>query len=360
VRLRPDLERRLRGVLDHGAFILGPEVGQLEEELAAFTGARHAICVSSGTDALLISLLAEGVGPGDAVFVPALTFVATAGAVLAAGATPVFCDVDPATFCLDARDLARRVLALPARLRPRAVIPVDLFGQPAGYPDIAGVAERCGLFVLADAAQSFGGTFGGRRVGRLAAASATSFFPTKPLGGFGDGGAVFTDDDALAARVRAIRVHGQNESGVFERPGLNGRLDTLQAAVLLAKLDAFEADLARRAAIATRYDGALGGHVGLQTHPPGSASAHAVYAILCDERDRVRTALANRDIGTRIYYETPLHRLPAMQGAAACDIDCPVSEDLCRRILCLPIYPDLSDAAIDRVCAAIVEAVEHA
>lgn len=222
-------------------------------------GVAHAVGIASGTDALLIAMRAEGIGPGDLVFVPAFSFVATAGAVVLAGATPVFSDVDPATFHLDPVDLERRAAALPASLRPRAVVPVDLFGLPADYGPICAFAARHGLLVLADAAQSFGAARDSRPVGALADATAVSFYPTKPLGAFGDGAAILTDD---ADRFRALRAHGANSAGVTERVGTSSRLDNLQAAVLLAKLEAFDADLARRAGIAARYDAAFPGHLG--------------------------------------------------------------------------------------------------
>jgi len=352
-RLRPRIDARMRAVLAHGGYVLGPEVGELEAALAATAGAAQAVSVGNGTDALLIALLAEGIGPGDAVFVPAFTFVATAGAVVSAGATPVFCDVDPARFTLDPGDLERRIAGLPAGLRPRAVIPVDLFGVPADYAAIAAIAARHGLHLIADAAQSLGASVAGMPVGALAPVTATSFYPTKPLGALGDGGAIFTDDAARAERMRAIRVHGGGRMH-----GMNSRLDTLQAAVLLAKLESFDADRARRAAIAARYDAALAGHVDLQRAPAGVASAHAVYAILGDARDALQAALAEAGIATRAYYATPLHLMPMMRPYSAGPGSLPVTERHCARILALPIYADLDDAGADRVCRTARTALE--
>lgn len=357
-RLQPQIDARLRAVLDHARFVLGPEVDALETELARLTGVRRAIGVASGTDALLIPLLAHGVGPGDAVFVPAFTFVATAGAVAMTGATPVFCDVDRATFHLDVGDMARRLKQLPSGdLRPKAVIPVDLFGLPCDYAPIRDFAAEHGLLVLADAAQSLGGARDGTPVGGLAPITAASFYPTKPLGGYGDGGAIFTDDVECANQIRTLRAHGQNPAGEFERLGLNSRLDTLQAAVLLAKLATFDADLARRAEIAARYDEVFAEHFGLQARPTGAVSANAVYSILCDDPEALGKALRGRGVGTRVYYDTPLHLMPSMRRFAAVGDPPRVSEWLSQRIISLPIYAELDDEQVEGVCAAVLDAV---
>src|SRR5262245_46885694 len=263
-RFGPSLAARLARVLEHGQFILGPEVAELEVGLARYAGVRHAVGVSSGRDALIMALMAVGVGAGDAVFVPAFTFSATAGAVVAAGAAPVLTDIDPATFNMSAEQLDRTVARTLARgeLRPKAVIPVDLYGLPADYAAIEAVAQKYGLAIVADAAQSFGGMVGGRRVGALAALTAISFYPTKPLGGVGDGGAILTNDDGLAETIRQIRSHGTRGSGdVAVRLGMTGRLDTLQAAVLLVKLERFDGMLAQSRRIAARYRQALDGVV---------------------------------------------------------------------------------------------------
>ncbi len=259
-RVGGDIRLRMDAVLAHGQFILGPEVVQLEQKLAAFAGAGHAIGVSSGRDALMIAMMAMGVKPGDAVFVPAFTFAATAGSVVSAGATPVFVDVDPATFNMDPADLERAIAETveAGKLTPRVVMPVDLYGLPADYAAIAAVAARHGMTVLADAAQSFGGASGNKRVGALAPISATSFYPTKPLGCYGDGGAILAEDDDLAEGVRMIRSHGRAGDGDEAHVlGLTGRLDSLQAAILLAKLEIFDEELARRRVIAERYTAAL-------------------------------------------------------------------------------------------------------
>lgn len=359
-RLKPRMDARMRAVLDHGQFILGPEVVELEAELVRFSGAAHAITVSSGTVALTISLMAEGIGPGDAVFVPAFTFAATAGPVLAVGATPVFCDVGPDTFNMDPADLERAVADVLAggSLRPRAVIPVDLFGLPADYAAINAVADAHGLFVLADAAQSFGASRDASRVGRLAAVTTTSFFPSKPLGCYGDGGAIFTDDAGRAEVMRSIRVHGQGADGACARLGMNGRLDTLQAAALLAKLEAFEDEIRSRESLARRYDQALRGAVTLPARIEGAASVWAHYSIVVDNRDGLRDALAARGIPARVYYPSPLHLQPAFRDYGGGPGSLPVSEELSRRILSLPIYPDLDEATVDRISDAVIAALK--
>ena len=359
-RLKPRMDARMRAVLDHGQFILGPEVEELEAELVRFSGAAHAITVANGTVALTISLMAEGIGPGDAVFVPTFTFAATAEAVFAVGATPVFCDVGADTFNMDPADLERAVADVPAggSLRPRAVIPVDLFGLPADYAAINAVADAHGLFVLADAAQSFGASRDASRVGRLAAVTTTSFFPSKPLGCYGDGGAIFTDDGGRAEVMRCIRVHGQGADGACVRLGMNGRLDTLQAAALLAKLEAFEDEIQARESLARRYDQALRGAVTLPARIEGAASVWAHYSIVVDNRDGLRDALAARGIPARVYYPSPLHLQPAFRDYGGGPGSLPVSEELSRRILSLPIYPDLDEATVDRVSEAVIAALK--
>ena len=361
-RMASSLRPRLEAVLAHCQFILGPEVAELESRLAAYCGAKHCVGVSSGTDALQIAMMAEGIGPGDAVFLPAFTYTATAEVPLLLGATPVFVDVDPRTFQIDPGHLAQRIAAVRAagQLRPRALIGVDLFGQPADWPALNAIAEQEGLFTIDDLAQSFGASLHGSRLGTQAQATATSFFPSKPLGAYGDGGALFTEDDERAALYRSLRTHGEGTTR-YEvlRTGMNGRLDTLQAAVLLAKLDLFDAELERREAIARIYDGRLGNLLEVPARVPDSTSAWAIYAVLLrDEaqRSRVQAGLREDGVPTAIYYPRPLHRQPAYaaqhDGAAL-----PVSEDLATRILALPIHPDLSDADVERVCDGVARAL---
>ncbi len=360
-RIEPALRARLEAVLAHCQFVLGPEVGELEQRLAAYAGAAHCVTVSSGTDALQIAMMAEGIGRGHAVFLPAFTYTATAEVPLLLGATPVFVDVDPHTFQIDPADLSRRIASVRAEgvLRPRALVGVDLFGQPAPWPALRDVAAAEGLFLLDDCAQSFGASLRGRKLGAEADATAISFFPSKPLGGYGDGGALLTGSAERAALYRSLRTHGEGPTR-YEvlRTGMNGRLDTLQAAVLLAKLDVFDAELAARARIAARYDAALAGRVATPARVADSVSAWAIYAILLPDgaaRGRMQTQLGQAGIPTAIYYPRPLHRQPAYaphhRGSPL-----PVAEDVAERILALPIHPDLTEAQVLRVAACVLEA----
>ncbi len=358
-RIRPRLMARIEAVLEGCNFINGPEVDAFERELAGFCGSPHAVGVASGTDALLMVIMAEGVGPGDAVFVPAFTFTATAEVVLLAGATPVFVDVDDRTFNLHPGDLEVRVqqAARRGKLRPRMVIAADLFGQPADYPAIARVAERHGLFVLADAAQSFGARLGGRSVGTVAPATATSFFPAKPLGCYGDGGAILLADGGRADVLRSIRSHGKGH-GKYDivRIGLNARLDTLQAAILLAKLEVFADELATRRTVADRYDARLSDHATLPFRAPGAESSWAQYSILLDRRDTVAERLRRDGIPTAIYYPRPMHLQPAYVAYGEGEGSLPTSEALSKRILSLPMHPYLAADQIDRIAEAVIRA----
>jgi dTDP-4-amino-4,6-dideoxygalactose transaminase len=357
-RQRERLETEIRGgidaVLAHGQFVLGPEVELLEQRLADYAGARHAIGVSSGRDALTIAMMALGIGPGDAVFVPGFTFAATAGAVVSVGATPVFVDVDAATFNMDPADLERAIGEAEAAgaARPRLVMPVDLYGLPADYPAIAAVAARHGMTVLADAAQSFGGAMGNRRVGALAPISATSFYPTKTLGCYGDGGAILAEDDGLADAVRRIRSHGRQGTGDEAlQLGVTGRLDTIQAAVLIAKLRVFDGELLRRREIAARYGEALRGVVATPAIPPGRESAFALYTIRAADRDGLKARLDAAGIGTGLFYRLALHQHPAF--AALPKRPLPVSERLANEVLSLPGHPYMTDREVERVIEAV-------
>lgn len=355
-RLGPGLRARLDAVLAHGQFILGPEVAELEAKLARFCGAAHCVSVSSGTDALQIALMAEGIGRGDAVFLPAFTYTATAEVPLLLGAAPVFVDIDPATFQLDPAHLETRIADAAKRgLRPRAVIGVDLFGQPAPWPELREIALRHHLFTLDDCAQAFGAALGGARLGRAADATATSFFPSKPLGAYGDGGALFTEDADRAALYRSLRTHGEGTTRYdVQRIGMNGRLDTMQAAVLLAKLEIFEGELARREAIAARYDEELAGIATVPARVPESTAAWAIYSVLLEDaaaREAMQAKLRARGVPSAIYYPKPLHHQPAY-AAAHDGVALPVSEEIATRILALPLHPDLDDAQVGRVIAA--------
>lgn len=357
-RLGAGLRERLDAVLAHGQFILGPEVLELEAKLAAFCGAAHCVCVSSGTDALQIALMAEGIGRGDAVFLPAFTYTATAEVPLVLGATPVFVDVDPHTFQIDLTSLKTRIADVKkaGKLKPRAIIGVDLFGQPADWASITAIAEAEGLYTLDDCAQSFGAAQNGIRLGKAADATATSFFPSKPLGAYGDGGALFTQSAERAGLFRSLRSHGEGTQR-YEvlRTGMNGRLDTMQAAILLAKLEVFETEIARREEIAKLYDAGLGEVLATPVRVPGAQSAWAVYAVLLKDevaRDAAKQALAAAGIGHAVYYPRALHQQPAYSQAHD-GTALPVAESLGSRILALPIHPDLSDEQIDRVISTL-------
>ena len=357
-RLREKLDDRIRRVLDHGQFILGPEVRELEEALAAYVGGGHVVTTGSGHDSILIALMAEGIGPGDAVFVPAFTFISTAEAVVTLGAAPIFVDVDERTFTMDPADLERRIAAVrrAGDYRPRAVMPVDIFGMPADYAALTALADAEGLFVLSDAAQSFGATYGNRRVGRLTPATMTSFFPAKPLGACGDGGALFTDDAERAATYRRLRMHGHDAKGECLSIGMTGRLDTLQAAILLVKLEAFPDDLERREAGARRYDARLGASVTLPYRPADRTSAWALYTILSDRRDAIRAALAAEKIPSRSYYEQALHLHAAFAKTSEGPGSLPVTERLGQRNLCLPMHSELDAETVDRISEIVVAA----
>lgn len=358
-RIGDRMDRAIARVLEHGAFIMGPEVFELEEQLAGRCRVRHAISCSSGTDALLLALLAWGVGPGDAVFVPAFTFAATAEVVALVGAAPVFVDVEESSFNLDVVSLREAVAAVGAEgRRPAGVIAVDLFGQPAPYEEISAVTAEHGMWLLADAAQSFGATGGGRPVGALADVTATSFFPAKPLGCYGDGGAVFTHDDDLARTLRSLRIHGQgNHKYDTVRIGINGRLDTIQAAVLLEKLRVFDEELELRQAVAARYTKSLEGLVQTPSVEPGARSAWAQYTVRVNGRDGVIRALSAAGVPSAVYYPTPLHRQPAYEKVALVPVDLSRSEAASASVLSLPMHPYLSETAQDRVAAALAGAV---
>jgi UDP-2-acetamido-2-deoxy-ribo-hexuluronate aminotransferase len=357
-RLGPILKDRIDAVLAHGQYVLGPEVTALENQLAAFCGAAHCVAVSSGTDALTIAMMAENIGAGDAVFLPAFTYTATAEVPLLLGATPVFVDIDPATFQIDPAHLQARIDTVRAAgaLTPRAVIGVDLFGQPADWPALRALAARENLFTLDDCAQSFGAALHGQRLGRAADATATSFFPSKPLGAYGDGGALFTQSAERAALFRSLRTHGEGTTRYdVIRIGMNGRLDTLQAAVLLAKLTVFEAEIARREDIACAYDAGLHDVLTIPARVPGGQSAWAIYAVmLADEtaRDAAQGALKAAGIASAIYYPRALHEQPAYAAAHDGTL-LPVATRTGRRILALPIHPDLTDAQVARVIAVL-------
>jgi UDP-2-acetamido-2-deoxy-ribo-hexuluronate aminotransferase len=368
-RISDKLHANMARVLSHGQYINGPEVRELEAALAAYVGVKHAVGCASGTDALLMALMALDIGPGDAVFTTPFTFVATAEVIGLIGATPVFVDIDSATFNIDPAKLEQAINAveksdsalhpLPGaaggKLRPRAVIPVNLFGLPADYDEIGTVAARHGLAVIEDAAQSFGGEYKGRKACSFGVIACTSFFPAKPLGCYGDGGMCFTDDDRFVEILHSIRSHGQG-SDKYEniRIGINGRLDTLQAAVLLAKFAIFPEEIDLRQEVVRCYNELLAGFVATPEIPEGCKSAWAQYSILVRdsvERSDLMAKLTEAGIPTAIYYPKPLHLQTAFAGLDYREGDFPVSEDCARRIFSLPMHPYLAAGDQRRIAA---------
>ena len=344
-RIRDRLDTAISKVLAHGSYIMGPEVRQLEAELATFCGAKHVLSCSNGTDALGLVLRALRVGPGDAVFCPSFTFAATAEVVVWFGATPVFVDVHEDTFNMDARSLEAAVqTAKGLKLRPAGVISVDLFGLPADYDAIEPVCKAHGLWLLDDAAQSFGATYKGRKLGTIGVATGTSFFPAKPLGCYGDGGAIFTEDDALAEMLVSLRVHGQG-SDKYDNVniGINGRLDTLQAAVLLEKLLIFPDEIAQRQQVADRYNAALAELCAVPRVPPELTSVWAQYTIRVppQRREPLIAALKKQGIPTAIYYPKPLHRQTAYRSYPVAGNGLPVSDRIADEVVSLPMHPYL-------------------
>jgi UDP-2-acetamido-2-deoxy-ribo-hexuluronate aminotransferase len=357
-RIRPAIEEGIRRVLSHGKYILGPEVYELEEELCRFTGAGHCVSCASGTDALLMALIAWGVGPGDVVVTTVFSFMATAEVIALLGAVPVFVDIDRETYNIDTQALARTIdrVGTESGRKVKAIIAVDLFGLPADYDAIMDMAARDGILVLADAAQSFGATYKGRRVGTLAHATATSFFPAKPLGCYGDGGAVFTDDGELAERLASIRVHGRGKEKYDNvRIGLNSRLDTIQAAILLQKMTIFPDELSSRRRVAQRYQRLLCDRTDLVIPrvPGGVESAWAQYSILAADRSAIRRRLAAAGIPSAVYYPRPLHLQRALGYLGYGKGDFPVAEEVCGRILSLPMHPYLSEEDMDLIVGSL-------
>ena len=366
-RLGSRVDKAIQRVLEHGQFIMGPEVAEFERALAAYTGARHVVSCANGTDALVLALKVMGIGPGSAVIVPAFTFAATAEAVAVAGATPVFADVSPDSFNLDPQSLdAAADTARKLGLRPAVVIPVDLFGQPADYPALQAVAERHGLRILADAAQSIGGSLDGCMAGKLAPVSTTSFFPAKPLGCYGDGGAIFAEDTETARILESLRFHGKGSHKYdHARIGVNSRLDTLQAAVLLEKLAIFPDELKARDAAAGRYAKLLERNVFEgAVRPPrlasGATSAWAQYTVVLRDgidRDAVAVAMKAKGVPTAVYYPMPLHRQTAYRDYPGSAAGLAISESLSRSVLALPMHPYLDQPTQERIVDTLLEAL---
>lgn len=348
---RDAINARIQAVLDHGQYIMGPEVAELEQRLAAWTGARHCITVASGTEALIISLMALGIQPGDEVITTPFSFIATAEAVVLLGATPVFVDIDRSTCNLDSSLIEAAITP-----RTRAIMPVSLYGQPADMGAINAIATRHGLTVIEDAAQSFGATFGERKSCNLSHIGCTSFFPSKPLGCYGDGGAIFTSDDALAAAMREIRVHGQSRRYVHTRIGVGGRMDTLQCAVVLAKLDRFEWEIAQRIKTGALYQRLLSGKLGLIALRGDRSSVFAQYTVILDERERIQAALHAAGIPTAVHYPVPMHLQPAYAHLCSA-AQCPVAVEMAGKVLSLPMGPYMTAKSVHEVAAVVLQAL---
>ena len=354
-RIGERMDAAIARVLAHGAFIMGPEVAEAERRLVAHSGAKLVVSCSSGTTAMIMALMAKDVGRGDAVFVPSFTFTATAEVAVLVNATPVFVDVHPDTMCMDANSLERAVaVAKKAGLRPACVIPVDLFGLPADYDAIGAVAKAHGMWILDDAAQSYGASYKGRKLGTIADITATSFYPSKPLGCYGDGGAVFTDDEEVTQRLTQVRVHGQGKDrNENVRVGLTARFDSIQAAVLIEKLNIFDAEIAERNAVAARYTDALKDLVQTPQVPKDCTSVWAQYTIRTPRRDRLVAALKDKGVPTNVFYPKPIHVQAPYRDYPVAGNGLPVTEELARDVVSLPMHPYLTLADQDRVIAAL-------
>lgn len=355
-RLGSKIDDAILKVVNHGKYIMGPEVAEFEGMLREFTGAKHAISCSNGTDAITMPLMAKGIDRGDAVFVPSFTFAATAEVVALVGATPIFVDVDRKTFNLDVASLkAGLALAKEEGLTAKAIIPVGLFGQPADIDAIKEIADEEGLFIIDDGAQSFGGTYKGRKVGVLGDATSTSFFPAKPLGCYGDGGAVFTEDDELADIIRSIRVHGKGGHKYDNiRIGLNARLDTIQAAILIEKIKIFPDELEKRHKVASRYNDALRDAAQVPDLGNDVTSAWAQYTIVAEDRAAFQEKLNNAGIPNVVYYPLPLHQQTAYKNYPIVGGKLETSEYLSQHVMSLPMHPYLSHDDQDKVIEAIL------
>jgi len=346
-RIKDKIDAGIQRVLSHGQYILGPEVAELEEKLAQFVGAKHCITCANGTDALQIAQMALGIGPGDEVITPGFTYIATAETVALLGAKPVYVDIDPRTYNLDPQKLEAAITP-----RTKAIIPVSLYGQCADYDAINAIAVKYSIPVIEDAAQSFGATYKGKRSCNLTTIACTSFFPSKPLGCYGDGGAIFTNDDELAKVLRQIARHGQDRRYHHVRVGVNSRLDTLQAAILLPKLEIFEKELEQRQRVARLYGESLEA-LGIKTvaYVEGwNTSAYAQYTILVDGRDQLQDKLKKQGIPTAVHYPIPLNKQPAVADA---NVHLPTGDRVAEQVMSLPMHPYLDDEAVAIICAAV-------
>ncbi len=350
--IQDDLQQRMARVFEHGQYVMGPEVYALEEQLANYIGVKHGITVASGTDALLIAVMALGIGPGDEVITTPFSFIATAEVLLMVGAKPVFVDIDPRTYNIDARAIERAITP-----RTKAIMPVDLYGQCADYDLIQAIASKHNLAIIEDAAQSFGAEYKGRKAGTFGTISCTSFFPSKPLGCYGEGGACFTDNDELAAICRQIRNHGQDRRYHHVRLGFNGRMATLQAVVLQSQMQLFSHELALRQEVARAYDELLRGWVTTARVEPHNYSAYAQYTIEVENRDHVIQALEAEKIPYAIHYPVAIHQQPVMQDYGLECTSFPYAEYAAQHVLSLPFHPYLNPEEIKRVAEAIIQAV---
>ena len=358
--IRPALEKRWIDILDHGRIIGGPEVTECEEKLAEFTGAADVVAVGSGTQALVMPLLAMGIAEGDAVFMPGFTYNATANAILLSGGYPVIVDIDPKTFNMDPADLVKKIEAVKAegRLTPRAIMPVDLYGLPADYTAIQAVADAHNLRVIADGAQAFGGKDNGRWVGNIAEITATSFYPTKTLGGYGDGGAILCQDKDFAARLRSLRWHGTGDNRKESiRGGINGRCDSIQCAVVAEKLGLFKAERARRIAAAELYNERLAGVIDYQIALEGQENGYGLYTVRVPNRAEVRAKLGDAGVPSGIYYDMAIHQMPAFAHLAE-QGTLPECETAAEESLSLPMHPYLSADQVHKVCDVLIDAVK--
>lgn len=348
--LKPEIDRRIQQVLDHGRYILGPEVSELEEKLAVFAGVKYCVSVANGTDALQIAQMALGVGPGDEVITPGFTYIATAETVALLGAKPVYVDVDPDTYNLDPAKLEAAITP-----RTKCIIPVSLYGQPADFEAINAIAKKYDIPVLEDAAQSFGAEYKGKKSCALTTMACTSFFPSKPLGCYGDGGAIFTNDEALAICARQIARHGQDRRYHHIKVGVNSRLDTIQAAVLIPKLEQFNDELNKRDQIAQRYLDRLSGlGLILPSVRGGNRSVWAQFTVEVENRDAFQESLRNSGVPTAIHYPIPLNKQPAVKDE---EVSLPVGDQIAQRVISLPMSPYLSEEDQDKVVEAVKEAL---
>ena len=348
--LKETIDARIQRVLDHGQYIMGPEVRELEERLESYTGAKHCITVASGTEALLISLMALGIGQGDEVVTTPFTFVATAEVIALLGAIPVFVDIEPDTCNIDASLIEAAITP-----KTKAIMPVSLYGQPADMDEINAIAARNGNFsVIEDAAQSFGARYKGRRSCNLSTIGCTSFFPSKPLGCYGDGGAIFTCDDNLAKAMREIRVHGQEKRYVHTWIGVGGRMDTLQCAVVLAKLERFDWEIEQRLKIGARYNELLTGKVPVVTQRPDRTSVFAQYTVFVENRDQVQEKLKTAGVPTAVHYPVPLHLQPAYKDHCRVHGGVPMAEKMSASVMSLPMSADLSETHLRQIVQALL------